>query len=496
VPPELLSGPHSYSDLDFLSLLKSPNKSGDTRSTHAAIIQGKAGAGKSIFLKYAFLKLQNEIDDRIPILIELRRLNHRRLTNPANPTTEELVDVVHQEIATYSAEVSKAQVEDGLKHGMFILLFDGIDEIRPKIQTLYERLLRELSPKYPDCPIVITGRPMTKLIGWTTFGLYNLAPLSETDGIKLVRNTVAECISRQQFIEVLASGLTDDYKEMSSNPLLLLVMYVTFSENNILSNTQHEYFEDAFYALWTKHDLRKEGFERSTYTALDRPDFLRLLSAFAVYSYMESDYDIGPTRFTRHFDNALKYCGFKVSEDAFRKDMLVSTCLMVEEGRSLKFIHRSFQEYFASCFISKLPHEQFARVIDSIFSRQETDLVLEFLYSHSPLHLERFWILPTMEKVLYETTDLPLPNETAIDVSEFKMFIRSIYELSPTTDELYAASDVAATMTNTEKTFGKIGLTLESMLEQDERNFQQICSAIKNYNGAADAAVELLLGGS
>jgi hypothetical protein len=53
-------------------------------------------------------------------------------------------------------------------------------------------------------------------------------------------------------------------------------MLLTYADCGRIAKHRHEFFEDAFTALWSKHDARKQSFERNRYTGLSKSDFLRV----------------------------------------------------------------------------------------------------------------------------------------------------------------------------------------------------------------------------
>ena len=179
-------------------------------------------------------------------------------------------------------------------------------------------------------------------------------------------------------------------------------MLLTYSDSGRISNYRHEFFEDAFTALWSKHDGRKEGFERTKYTGLEKTDFLRLLSAFAISSYRDSDFNMRQNQFRYHFRLASDLTGTKCSEDNFRKDLLISTSLAVEEGQYLRFCHRTFHEYFAAVFICNTTDEACRKLVDDLSSRVETDYVLPLVKSMAPEKIECDWVAPRVDKILSE----------------------------------------------------------------------------------------------
>jgi hypothetical protein len=102
-------------------------------------------------------------------------------------------------------------------------------------------------------------------------------------------------------------------------------------------------------ALWSKHDLRKDGLERQRYSGLQKTEFLRLLSAFAISSYTAADYDMREAQIERHFKAAVQLSGVNCDEEGFLKDLTVSTSLAVYDGPYIRFLPSNFSRVFCRC---------------------------------------------------------------------------------------------------------------------------------------------------
>jgi NACHT domain len=509
VPTRFMHGLIKLSENDLFRAITNTNISKQNRRAHAAIIRGPAGSGKSLFLKHAFLELQKIGQNRIPIMLELRSLNSRRLSNPNNPEVSEWLHILQSEISAYGNDISVSQVEDALKYGMFVIILDGIDEIKPKIQPIYERLILELAKKYPDCPLLLAGRPMVRMSSWTDFEIYQIAPLETREAISIVQKSNINSDTKARFINLVIGNLDSGYLKFLETPLLVIIMLITFSDSGKVSRVRHEFYEDAFNALWSKHDARKEGFERHKYSGLQKRDFVQLLSWFSFASYIKSDFEMRESIFSKHFLEATNASQVKVLEEDFRQDMLVSTSLLIEDGLFLKFCHRSFQEYFTSLCISNMPNSDVPSAISLVLDRYETDQVLHFLLSHSPEVVERYWILPELESSLkalkvQENSSLSTFAHSAFSLNSKNKFIpqktnlaaiRQLYEFSPTTSELEACYtafiDLSADSLQKPPTMSQ---QMEKLFDKDRSSLLSLFGELQKKYNYSKKASKLLLG--
>lgn len=115
------------------------------------VIQGTAGQGKSIFLRYLYGQLSFSITShkKIPLFVELRRIAKEKsladsildaLERTGLPSSEELLDVY-------------------LESDRIILLLDGFDEISFELVSQVCDDLEQISARFPSLRIVVTSRP-------------------------------------------------------------------------------------------------------------------------------------------------------------------------------------------------------------------------------------------------------------------------------------------------------------------------------------------------
>jgi hypothetical protein len=334
------------------------------RPTRAMAIVGKAGAGKSLFMKHVFFEIQRMDARRIPILIEVRSFNRVQLAD--------LETRIFEDFSAVGAAVSREQIVNGLRDGLFTVLLDGMDELKGVIQRHYEAELAGLIRQFPLCPVLVSSRPTEKMLSWA-LDVHEIAPLGLSAAEDLIGRLDFNEKVKAAFADLLRDGLFKTHYELVSIPLLCTIMLLTFADSGRIATDRHEFFDDAFTALWSKHDNRKDNFERHRYTGLQKNEFLRLLAAFAISSYGSADYDMRQAQFRRHCGAAIRLSGVTCKEDDFLQDLTVSTSLVVLDGPYIRFCHRSFQEYFAAIFVSETDDSVVGQLIEELSDRLDTD---------------------------------------------------------------------------------------------------------------------------
>jgi hypothetical protein len=276
---------------------------------------------------------------KIPIFLEARELNDAKLMD--------FEGMIMLSFKLAGFELSKEQAIDGLKSGIFSFIFDGFDELRRSQEYHYGKQIQRAIQTFKSCPIVVSGRPNERMYVSEHLHQCDILPLSPEESVHLVQKLEFDARVKSAFISIARDELFQSHKEFLELPLLCVVMLITYSDSGRISKKKHEFYEDAFNALWGKHDARKQaGFEREKYTGLDKQSFLKLLSAFCASSYIDEDFSMREEQLRSHLKRATLMTGITVNELEFIRDMSVSTSLMVLDGNNYKFSHRSFQEYF------------------------------------------------------------------------------------------------------------------------------------------------------
>ena len=114
---------------------------------------------------------------------------------------------------------------------------------------------------------------------WSAFNIYDIVPFDVPRSIQLISRLDFNEDAKNHFIIEIKNHLRRTHLEFIGNPLLCIIMLITFSDVGKISSKRHEFYEDAFNALWRKHDARK-GYQRERYTGLEKTKFLKLLCAF------------------------------------------------------------------------------------------------------------------------------------------------------------------------------------------------------------------------
>ncbi len=308
--------------------------------------------------------------------------------------------------------------------------------------------------------------------------------------------------TKSSFVGLIRSELWQSHKDFLEIPLLTVVMLITYSDAGRISRKQHEFYEDAYNALWSKHDARKQpGFEREKYTGLDKQEFTRLASSFCASSYLREDFSMRESVLEHHLNAAKKLTGISANNELFVKDMTISTSLLVTDGNQYRFAHRSFQEFLCAKYVLSLSDDELARGIEAVSGRYATDDVMSFMKSMNAEKFERAWVIPGLSAVA-ETLERAKTNyDVYIALADgpdgsFLMKLRAIYELSPTNEQVMAAIDSIRHMgKRTAIEFAMLSAGQAKTFLRDTQNFLALYSKLEGRNQKRILALDTLFEG-
>lgn len=332
----------SYATIDIETLINST-------SDHI-IITGIGGMGKSTLMRYLYL---NCIDEKyaMPILIELRDFEKKIKMQP----NYKLIDYIYDYISLYQFNSSKDIFIHALSSGKILLLLDGFDELEYKTAGHLENEIRDFSIKYDSCKIILSSRPSEEFQNWHLFVETNIKKLTKEQSISLIKKLdLEDQILKSSFISILDSNLYRQYTDFASIPLLLTIMLITYKDNASIPKNLHDFYDKAFNTLFYQHDAQKGSYQREIKCKLNREEFKDVLNFLAFNSYFKKDFSFTEEEILQYISNSLsKTYHSTVDPISYLRDLEKSVCMIIKEGLKYKFIHRSFQEYFAAIYLTK-----------------------------------------------------------------------------------------------------------------------------------------------
>lgn len=394
-------------------LIKSANIKALLDSNKNIVIAGTGGAGKSIMLKHLFI---NSLfaKKQIPVFIELRDLNSKDYN---------LTDFINHTFNSFGLNLEKSFIEKSMKKGHYIFFLDGLDEVFPEKRESLLKEIDNLTKANSNCSIILSTRPDLNISELTTFSVFNIEPLTLDKSIELIQKLPADKTIKAKFISDLQSSLFEKHKSFLSNPLLLSIMLITYGYSADIPNKLSVFYNQAFEALFQRHDALKGAFNRKRETELDIQEFSKILSIFCVLTYEKRKFKFTRIEALEFIDQAKELSCYQFSSAKYLTDLLQSVCLLVEDGLFIYFTHRSFQEYFTAKFIVESQTEIKTTLLKKYQSNIREDNVYKLVHELDPDFMEFEIIIPFLNELFNE-----IKLKKNIGISHYVRLIKIMWE--------------------------------------------------------------------
>lgn len=360
------------------------------------IVTGTGGVGKSILFKHLFLNTVAETE-YIPVLIELRSFNIYDVKDIS------IYTAIYKCLVDNGFELSEEYFEYSLREGAYIIFFDGYDEVnRDKTEKITSEI-KALSEKYGENKFFISSRPSEEFIGWNDFCEVETLKLNKQQALNLVKKLEFDEVVKDTFYKELDRTLYDKYESFASNPLLLNIMLLTFQKHASIPERLNDFYDEAFVTLFNVHDATKDSYVRDIRSGLGCEDFKLVFSYICFKSYFNGEFQFSESRIRFYIQQAKeKFDRFNFTVENFQEDLTQSVCMLVKEGGTYRFSHRSFQEYFAAWYTCKLVDDVQAKLLlnwiqesDSVFS----DSYFTMLFDLQSEKVNKIILCPILKEV-------------------------------------------------------------------------------------------------
>ena len=337
------------------------------QKTERLMVLGKPGAGKTTFMKYLTMQAAAGQGEYVPIFVSLNALSRSGLS---------ILDYMAQQFDVCGFPEARPFVEQLLREGKGLVLFDGLDEVA-KEERARERLTSELDrfmAEYDGSRFVITCRIAASEYTFDRFVYVEMADFTAVQVTRFVQNWFTEESGKQEsFLADLAKEGNKGVREMTTSPLLLTMLCIQYDSNLSFLPSRAEMYEEAITILLKKWDSsrnikRDETVvkEESRYKGLSPHRKIQLLSRLAHETFGKGELFIKQKwledKIARHLS---KMPGLPPADEI--DGALILTAMESQHGmlvaralRIYSFSHLTFQEYFTARYIVDHQHERVA----------------------------------------------------------------------------------------------------------------------------------------
>lgn len=369
--------------------IEQPNFNECIAYSNRIVLTGSGGSGKSVLMKHLFLDCINS-KEYAPVMVELRDLNSE--DQPLQDFIEHLLD-------TLGFKTSEDYIKRAKQAGHFCFFFDGFDEVNPELRSKLIKQIKSLSKSFPKCPIFLSSRPDDVFNGIEDFSVFRMLPLDLRAALSLVEKLPFDKDIKEKFSAALENSLFEKHESFLSNPLLLSIMLLTYGENAEIPSKLSIFYNQAYEALFQRHDANKGGYSRKRLTSLDIQDFSHVFSLFALQTYEKRLFKMPRMQCLGFIEKSRDSLRQKFNADDYLSDLLSAACLLSEDGLEIAFSHRSFQEYFVALHIAQASPEIQTKLIERYWQNMRYDNVMDLLLELNPDLVERTLLIPQLEKI-------------------------------------------------------------------------------------------------
>lgn len=349
------------------------------------LINGTGGAGKTFFMRHAWLSLFEAENDLVPIFIELRNLN-------------DLTDLDLETFIRNSISSRKELTIEVFRHfcelGRFCIILDGFDEVVHDKRDLLQEQILNFATEYRDCSVVVSSRLEKRFAGWSSFNTFSPNPFNFEQVQELIEKVPFESATKKRFLKKLTPDFFSSNQTFLSNPLLAIMMLMTFRQNMEIPKKMNIFYDQAFTTLYLWHDATK-AFTRKK--LLDIEAFQRSFGAFCLLSYYKEFYEFTKTDIHEFISQSNRICGYVHDPELVLNDYDECVNLLKLDGLKFVFIHRSFQEYFAAYALMRIVPDKFGFFAKAIEARHY-DNVLKMCYEMDRKKVVESYVKPRLEE--------------------------------------------------------------------------------------------------
>jgi len=446
VSPELQERMDRVKDIQALPLWDA------IRATPRAVVLGDPGAGKSTFVR-KLLGLQAAVmlkqcdppsgfaDDLLPVLIVLRELvvdldwEALEKLSAAKQKKELLAHIhqhVEQDLKRTSAEASIDLIQQALENGKVMLVLDGLDEVPQHQRQAVRQLVSALLSEYQVGRLIITCRirSYTGSAVFENLQTFTIRPFDTKKvqgfvtawyGTQAQMGHVAERDREGRAADLIRAAVSDNLREISSNPMMLTSMAIIHQKEIGLPKERVRLYKlvvDVLLRRWQKYKVGEKQLAPSPELASFMLDEIRLLNVMERLAYEahqagrgeKQNADLPRMRALeileqKEYMQSLRLAGEFLDYVDQRAGLLKGNGGELERPTSYSFPHRTFQEYLAGCYMVRDRNpwrEYYARATEGdhwslaaqlgaeelYFNRRAKHTVMDLAYQLMPAELK------------------------------------------------------------------------------------------------------------
>ncbi|WP_195337054.1 NACHT domain-containing protein [Paraclostridium bifermentans] len=355
------------------------------------LLVDSAGMGKSTIMKYLYLSAIRQ-NKGIPILIELRKLSR----------DTPIIKFIMNEINGIREHFTEEEIIELVERGDFIFFFDGYDEISNESKSVVTDNIQEFISKSGNNSFIISSRDENELNSFGDFQRFDVKRLEEEEVYELIYKYDNNGDLSKELVEKLKTeNNLKIINEFLDNPLMVSLLYKAFEYKKTIPYKKHIFYRQVYDALFEDHDMSKGGaYVHYKKSKLDIEDFHKIIRYIGFntlskgISYQREDL----INIIDDIKQNTMGIGFKSSDLIY--DLTHSVPIFIKDGNQYRWVHKSFQDYFAASYICLDSKENLSKILTIISHEKKIGRyynILDFCYDMDYTSFSRNVIYPLLQ---------------------------------------------------------------------------------------------------
>jgi predicted NACHT family NTPase len=346
------------------------------------MIWGKPGAGKTTFLKWLTLQcLAGAVQgDRVPFFITLKEFAETE----GQP---DLVRFLTSQLQICGVAEARQKVEVLLHEGRWLLLLDGLDEVRSIDHDRVLTTIRQASQRFAKNQFIITCRIAAREYTFDQFTEVEIADFDEQQIADFATKWFQpiDVVKAEEFPQVLQKEGHQGLRELATNPLLLTLLCLVFGSQGRFPTNRSELYSEGIDVLLKKWDVKRNIQREELYQQLSLKRKEDLLSRIAYQTFSRGEYFFKQKMVEAQIESYIRNLpgatndpeALQVDSEVVLKAIEAHHGLLVERARAIySFSHLTFQEFFTARYFKEKASGNFSDLVKNITNKDWREVFL------------------------------------------------------------------------------------------------------------------------